>query len=78
MHSFWIYGLTLNKEIHTLGNYARAQTLGEKLHRLDKITSNNEQISAHYIWGYNENDMRHTFQLIADLTTLEITINHFR
>lgn len=54
------------------------QTLGEKLHRLDTLTYDDEHIIAHYTWGYDENDMGHIFDITADLTTLKMTINHCR
>jgi hypothetical protein len=54
------------------------RTMGAKVHRLDTITFDDKQITAHYIWGYDENDMGHIFDLEADLTTLKITIDHCR
>jgi hypothetical protein len=54
------------------------QTLGVRLHRLDTITFNDEQIISHYTWGYDENDMGHVFDLIADIANLKLTINHCR
>ncbi len=54
------------------------RTMGAKLHQIDKITYDDKQITAHYIWGYNEKDMRHIFDLEADLISLKIIINHCR
>ena len=66
----------IEEEAKMISEIAFNQTLGDTLHRLDDIAFNNEQISAHYIWGYDENDMRHIFDLIVDITTLKIRINH--
>ena len=54
------------------------QTMVDKLHRLDTLIFDNNEITAHYTWGYDENDMGHVFDLTADLTTLQITITHCR
>jgi hypothetical protein len=54
------------------------QTMGAKLHQLDRLTYDDKQIIAHYIWGYDETDMVHIFDFEADLTTLKITIDHCR
>ena len=54
------------------------RTMGAKLHQIDKITYDDKQITAHYTWGYNEKDMRHIFDLEADLISLKIIINHCR
>jgi len=55
---------------------AFVRTMGAKIHRLDTISYDDKQITAHYIWGYDENDMGHIFDLEADLTTLKIIIDH--
>ena len=53
------------------------QVKGEYVtHRLDTLTFDDTRIDAHYTWGYDENDMGHVFHLDADLTTLQITVNH--
>ncbi len=53
------------------------KVMGEYVtHRLDSLTFNDTQIEAHYTWGYDENDMGHIFDINADLTTLQITVNH--
>jgi hypothetical protein len=46
------------------------------MHQLDTLTFNDTQITAHYIWGYDENDMGHIFSMDIDLTTLQITVSH--
>jgi len=44
--------------------------------RLDALIFDDTQITAHYTWGYDENDMGHVFDMTADLTTLQITVSH--
>ena len=46
------------------------------MHQLDTLTFNETQITANYIWGYDENDMGHVFSMDVDLTTLQITVSH--
>ncbi len=45
-------------------------------HRLDSLTFDDTQIEAHYTWGHDENDMGHVLDMTADLTTLQITVDH--
>lgn len=47
-----------------------------RIHRLDALTVKEAQMTAHYSWGYNENDLGHVFDMIVDLTTLQITVSH--
>ncbi len=68
-------GLT-EEEAKKISELAFIQTLGDKLHRLDTITYDDDRIIAHYTWGYDENDMGHIFDITADLTNLKITIDH--
>jgi hypothetical protein len=69
-------GLT-EEEAKKIAEAAFIQTMGEEvLRRLDTITYDDEQITAHYTWGIDENDMGHVFDLNADLSTLQITITH--
>lgn len=71
-------GLT-EEEAKKIAEAAFIQTMGEKvLHRLDTITYDDQQITAHYTWGIDENDMGHIFDLNADLSALQITITHCR
>jgi hypothetical protein len=70
-------GLT-EEETKKIAEVAFIQTIGEKLHRLDTLIFDDNKITAHYTWGYDENDMGHIFDLTANLTTLKITINHCR
>jgi len=44
--------------------------------RLDTLIFDDTQITAHYAWGHDENDMGHVFDMTADLTTLQITVSH--
>ncbi len=66
------------EEAKKIAEAAFIQRMGEKLHRLDTLIFDDNKITAHYTWGYNERDMGHIFDLTADLTTLKITINHCR
>jgi hypothetical protein len=70
-------GLT-EDEAKNIVEAAFVRTLEGKLHRLDSITYDNQQIVAHYTWGYDENDMGHIFDITAEITKLEITIVHCR
>jgi hypothetical protein len=64
------------KEIKKIAEAAFIQTMGETLHQLDTLIFDDNKITAHYTWGYDEDDMGHIFDLTADLTALKITINH--
>jgi len=55
--------------------YSRGEDV---LRQLDTITYDNQQIAAHYIWGYDENDMGHVLDLKADLDSLQIIISNCR
>ena len=70
-------GLT-EDEAKDIVEAAFIRTLEGKLHRLDSITYDNQKIVAHYIWGYDENDMGHIFDITAEITKLKITIVHCR
>ena len=48
----------------------------ETLFRLDDLTFTDKEMTARFTWGVDENDMGHIFELTADLTTLQITVNH--
>ena len=53
------------------------KVMGEYVtHRLDTLTFNDTEMEAHYAWGYDESDMGHVFYMTADLTALQITVNH--
>ncbi len=70
-------GLT-EEETKKIVEAAFIQTMGEKLHRLDTLIFDDNNITAHYTWGYDEKDMGHIFDLTADLTTPKIAIDHCR
>ena len=70
-------GLT-EDEAKKIAEATFVRTLEGKLHRLDSITYDNQQIVAHYTWGYDENDMGHIFDITAEITKLQITIVHCR
>lgn len=44
--------------------------------RLETLTFDNTQIKAHYAWGLDEADLGHIFDMTADLTTLQIVVDH--
>jgi hypothetical protein len=44
--------------------------------RLETLTFDDTQIKAHYAWGLNEADLGHVYDMTADLTTLQIVVNH--
>jgi hypothetical protein len=44
--------------------------------RLDTLVFDNAQITAHYVWGHNENDLGHVFDVTVDLATLQIEVSH--
>ena len=55
------------------------QTMGDGvLYELDTIDFDETQITAHYTWGYDQNDMGHVFDLTADLQTMHISVTHCR
>ena len=69
-------GLT-EKEAELIVGTTFILVMGEYVtHRLDTVAFDSTQIEAHYIWGYDETDMGHIFDVTADLTTLEITVSH--
>jgi len=69
-------GLT-EKEAELIAGTTFIQVKGEYVwRRLDSLTFDDTQIRAHYAWGYDETDLGHTYDMIADLTTLQITVDH--
>jgi hypothetical protein len=71
-------GLT-QEEAELIAKTTFVHVKGEKtLFRLDDLTFTDKQITARFTWGVDENDMGHIFELEADLTTLQITVNHCR
>ena len=67
------------EEAKRIPEAAFRRTMGEEvLRRLDALIYDEEQITAHYTWGIDENDMGHVFDLHADLAALQIIITHCR
>lgn len=48
------------------------------LFMLDSISFTDQEIVAHFIWGVNEEDLSHVFDLTADLISLRIEVTHCR
>ncbi|MEJ2241641.1 MAG: protease complex subunit PrcB family protein [Candidatus Bathyarchaeota archaeon] len=71
-------GLT-EEEAKQIAESSFIEALGEGvLRRLNTINYDNKQITAHYTWGYDENDLGHILDLKADLEALEINVDHCR
>ena len=69
-------GLT-KEEAEQIAEATFIEVMGEEVtYQLDALTFNDTQIEAHYTWGVDESDMGHIFDMTADLTTLQITVNH--
>lgn len=71
-------GLT-EAEAEKIAEAAFTQTMSEQtMHELDTLTYNETEITAHYTWGIDENDMGHVFDLTVNLDNQTITITHCR
>ncbi|UCE28943.1 MAG: hypothetical protein JSV85_06690 [Candidatus Bathyarchaeota archaeon] len=69
-------GLT-EKEAELIAGTTFIQVKGEHVwHRLDTLTFDDTQITAHYTWGYDKTDLGHIYDMTADLTTLQITVDY--
>ena len=69
-------GLT-EKEAELIAGTTFIQVKGEYVwRRLNTLTFDDTQIRAHYAWGYDETDLGHIYDMTADLTTLQITVDH--
>ncbi len=69
-------GLT-EEEAEQIAEATFIKVMGEEvLHQLDVLTYDDTKIEAHYTWGLDENDMGHVFDMTADLTALEIAVEH--
>jgi len=69
-------GLT-EKEAELIAGTTFIQVKGEYVwRRLDALTFDDTQIKAHYAWGYDKTDLGHVYDMTADLTTLQITVDH--
>jgi hypothetical protein len=71
-----IDGLTRG-EAEQIAEETFVQVMGEKaMHRLDKLTLNENSMEAHYTWGVDEGDMGHVFDMIGDIASRTITVTH--
>jgi hypothetical protein len=69
-------GLT-EEEAELIAGTTFIRVMGDRVtHRLDTLVFNDIEMEAHYTWGHDENDMGHVFHMNADLTTLQITVDH--
>jgi len=69
-------GLT-EKEAELIAGTTFIHVKGEYVwRRLETLTFDDTQIQAHYTWGYDETDLGHVYDMTADLTTLQITVDH--
>ena len=69
-------GLT-EKEAELIAGTTFIQVRGEYIwRRLVTLTFDDTQIQAHYAWGCDETDLGHIYDMTADLTTLQITVDH--
>jgi hypothetical protein len=69
-------GLT-EKEAELIAGTTFIQVKGEYVwRRLDALTFDDTQIKAHYAWGCDKTDLGHVYDMTADLTTLQITVDH--
>ena len=69
-------GLT-EKEAELIAGTTFIQVKGEYVwRRLDALTFDDTQIEAHYAWGCDKTDLGHVYDMTADLTTLQITVDH--
>lgn len=69
-------GLT-EKEAELIAGTTFIQVKGEYVwRRLETLTFDDTQIMAHYAWGCDETDLGHIYDMTADLTTLQITVDH--
>jgi len=65
------------KEAELIAGTTFIQVRGEYVwRRLVTLTFDDTQIQAHYAWGYDETDLGHIYDMTADLTTLQITVDH--
>jgi len=69
-------GLT-EKEAELIAGTTFIQVKGEYVwRRLDTLTFDDTQIKAHYTWSYDKTDLGHVYDMTADLTSLQITVDH--
>jgi hypothetical protein len=69
-------GLTA-KEAELIAETTFIQVRGERVwRRLETLTFDDTQVRAHYGWGYDETDLGNVYDMTADLTTLQIVVDH--
>jgi hypothetical protein len=69
-------GLT-EKEAELIAGTAFIKVKGEYVwRRIETLTFDDTQIQAHYAWGHDDTDLGHVYDMSADLTTLQITVDH--
>jgi hypothetical protein len=69
-------GLTA-KEAELIAETTFIQVRGERVwRRLETPTFDDTQVRAHYAWGYDETDLGNVYDMTADLTTLQIVVDH--
>ena len=69
-------GLT-EEEAELIAEATFVQVMGQNvMHLLETLAFDDNQIEAHYDWGYDESDIGHVFDMAADLTTLQMTVSH--
>jgi len=67
----------IEKEAELIAGTTFIQVKGEYVwRRLDALTFDDNQIKAHYAWGYDKTDLGHVYDMTADLTALQITVDH--
>ena len=65
------------KEAELIAGTTFIHVKGESVwRRLETLTFDDTQIKAHYAWGLNEADLGHIYDMTADLTTLQIIVDH--
>jgi len=69
-------GLT-EKEAELIAGTTFIEVKGEYVwRRLDTLTFDDTQMRAHYTWGYDKTDLGHVYDMTANLTTLQIIVDH--
>ncbi|UCG37094.1 MAG: hypothetical protein JSV64_02130 [Candidatus Bathyarchaeota archaeon] len=69
-------GLT-EKEAELIVGTTFIQVMGEYVwHQLDSLTFDNAELRAHYNWGHDETDLGHICDVVSNLTTLKIVVDH--
>ena len=65
------------KEAELIAGTTFIQVKGEYVwRRIETLTFDDTQIQAHYAWGHDGTDLGHVYDMSADLTTHQITVDH--